>query len=242
MAHGNALLPVQAGYRFRSCVERRRAGEPVAYIIGRKEFWSLNLLMSPAVLIPRPETEHLVEHALEKIPPSAACQILELGTGSGAVALAIAKERPRCQVTATDISPAILRLAAENAERLEARNVQFTLSDWFAALSGQTFDIIVSNPPYVADDNPCLRETSLAFEPVQALRAGPEGLNALSSIAANARCHLRQSGWLLVEHGHDQQLEVASMLKTNGFGDIICHVDYAGQPRVTACRTASCSR
>lgn len=239
ITRGDEPLGEEDSQRFNAYVERRQKGEPVAYITGYKEFWSLYLRVNEAVLIPRPETEHLVEHALKHIPESGAWQILDLATGSGAVAIAIAKERPRSRITATDISPISLRVAAENANGLGIHNTRFILSDWFAALNGQTFDLIVCNPPYVTDDDPCLGKSELKFEPVLALQAGQLGLDALSMIGAQAQTHLQRNGWLLVEHGCDQQQQVASIFKTNGFEDITCHLDYASKPRITECRAAS---
>ena len=236
LTHGDEPLRVRDEQHFRRCVERRHRGEPLAYITGYKEFWSLELALNPTVLIPRPETEHLVEHALAKIPATGTLHILDLGTGSGAVDLAIAKERPRCRITASDVSRAILRIATDNAERLGIGNIEFTLSDWFDGLAGHTFDVIVANPPYVADDDACLRQPGLKFEPLQALQAGAKGLDALSVIAAKASAHLKPNGWLLIEHGCDQRHEVASIFATNDWEDIVCHFDHAGLPRITECR------
>lgn len=239
IAHGDEPLCSKENNRFMECVERRLKGEPVAYIIGQKEFWSLNLALNRSVLIPRPETEHLVEQALRRIPATGTPRVLDLGTGSGAVALAIAQERPLARVTATDISSDILEVAADNAVRLGVRNVQFMLSDWFDGLNGCTFDVIVSNPPYVADADPCLREPEIGYEPLKALRAGPRGLDALSVIAAGVKTCLDPSGWLLVEHGCGQEHEVTSLLGRYALTAIACYPDHAGRPRVTECRAAS---
>ena len=218
---------------FNEYIHRRRQGEPVAYITGRKEFWSLVLAVNEDVLIPRPETEHLVECALANLPADEHRRVADLGTGSGAVGLAIAKERPRCEIIATDISPVALTVAAANADRLEVHNILFCLSDWFDALVEYTFDLIVCNPPYVAENDPCFRTGDLAHEPVQALCAGPDGLDALSVITATAHRYLRHNGWLVLEHGATQAEPVEQLLLKAGFEQITCHRDYAGLPRVT---------
>ena len=220
---------------FRETIERRQRGEPIAYITGEKEFWSLTLTVNESVLIPRPETEHLVERALTHLPEFAPRKVVDLGTGSGAIALAIAKERPLCDITATDISSAALQVAEANADRLGIRNVSFGLSDWFCALAGQTFDLIVCNPPYVVDNDPCLSD-DLTHEPPSALRAGPEGLDALSIVIAEAGKHLNRNGWLALEHSATQKFQIEQLLSTNGFEEITCYQDYTGQPRVTECR------
>lgn len=227
---------------FTEYVERRQCGEPIAYITGWKEFWSLALTVNEKVLIPRPETEHLVERALARIPQDKRQQVVDLGTGSGAIALAIAKERPLCDITATDVSVEALEVAAANADRLGIRNVRFSLGDWFDALGGRVFDLIVCNPPYVADDDPGLQMGNLAHEPVQALRAGPEGLNALSVITALVRKYLRHNGWLVLEHGATQTEQVGQLLSRAGLEQITCYRDYAGHPRVTESRVSSESR
>ena len=238
MTQGEEAMGAGDSRRFSQYIERRLRGEPVAYITGCKEFWSLAIKVNRTVLIPRPETEHLVEQALHHVPKSGAWRILDLGTGSGAVAIAIAKERPQAVVTATDISSAALRLASDNARRLGVNSIRFLRSDWFSALGEQTFDVIVCNPPYIAEDDPCLNEPDLSFEPVSALKAGPQGLDALSVIGATARAHLKQNAWLMVEHSHDQRQAVASILETNGFKDAACYQDYAKRYRVTECRAA----
>ncbi|MDJ0956124.1 MAG: peptide chain release factor N(5)-glutamine methyltransferase [Arenicellales bacterium] len=218
---------------FNEYVHRRQRGEPVAYITGRKEFWSLTLAVNEKVLIPRPETEHLVERALVHLPVNERRQVVDLGTGSGAVGLAIAKERPLCEIIATDISPGALAVAAANARSLEVQNIQFAASDWFDALTGRTFDLIVCNPPYVAENDPCFQKGDLAHEPVHALRAGPDGLDALSVITALAGKHLRHNGWLVLEHGATQAEQVEQLLGKAGFEKISCHRDYAGFDRIT---------
>ena len=218
---------------FNEYIDRRQRGEPVAYITGCKEFWSLNLAVNKGVLIPRPESEHLVECALAHLPKHEHRQVVDLGTGSGAIGLAIAKERPRCEIIATDVSPNALKVAAANADRLGVQNIRFALSDWFDALAGRAFDLIVCNPPYVAENDSCFRTGDLAHEPVQALCAGPDGLGALSVVAARARGYLRNGGWLVLEHGATQAKTVKQLLLKAGFKHITCHRDYAGLPRVT---------
>lgn len=217
---------------FNEYIRRRQQGEPVAYITGCKEFWSLNLAVSEGVLIPRPETEHLVECALTHLPEHEHRQVVDLGTGSGAIGLAIAKERPMCEIIATDVSPNALEVAVANADKLELQNIRFALSDWFDALAGPS-DLIVCNPPYIAENDSCFRSGDLAHEPVQALCAGPDGLDALSVVAARAREYLRHGGWLVLEHGATQAETVEQLLLKAGFKHITCHRDYAGLPRVT---------
>ncbi len=236
IAHDSEIIEVDHSIRYAELLARRRRGEPVAHITGSREFWSLQLAVSPSVLIPRPETELLVELALRRIPADADWRIADLGTGSGAVALAIAIERPRCQVIATDRSHGALQLAKRNARELGIGNVAFVAGSWCLPLAALGFELIVSNPPYVADDDPHLREGDLVYEPPLALRAGPSGLDALAVIAAQAREILTAPGWLLVEHGFGQQSTVAKLLTEAGGRDILCHRDHAGLPRVTECR------
>jgi release factor glutamine methyltransferase len=222
--------------RLRRLVAHRRAGEPLAYLTGTREFWSLALNVTPAVLIPRPETELLVECALARIPRDADSAVADLGTGSGAIALAIAHERPHCRVIATDTSPAALAVARDNAHHLGIGNVEFRLGDWLAPLGGKQFDIIVSNPPYVRADDPHLQEGDPRFEPKAALVGGLDGLDAIRHIAADARARLRSGGWILLEHGYDQADVVAKILADAGFCDIECHRDLAGNARVIEAR------
>jgi release factor glutamine methyltransferase len=220
---------------FESLVERRAAGEPVAHLLGRREFWSLSLTVTPRTLVPRPETETLVGLALDKIPADRSLRIADLGTGTGAIALAIARERPRCDVIATDISAAALSVAAGNAARLGLGNVRFVQASWCRGFAG-TFDIILSNPPYVAETDPHLGEGDLRFEPPIALAAGPEGMDAFHRIVPEAHARLRHGGWLLLEHGYDQGDKVARLMETEGFRDISDHPDVAGLSRVAMAR------
>jgi release factor glutamine methyltransferase len=231
IARGSDLLADHELTLYRDLLEQRRGGMPVAYLTGRREFWSLPLKVTPAVLVPRPETELLVEVALQHLPKSAECAVLDLGTGSGAVALAIASERPLARVMGVDVSPGALGIARDNARALARPNVAFRLGSWFDAVPGEVFDVVVANPPYVADHDPAL--AALAAEPELALVAGPAGLDALVAIIAAAPAHLTRGGWLLLEHGSTQEHEVAKLLKRRGFAGIECHCDYSGLPRVT---------
>ncbi len=216
---------------FSTLIKRRAAGEPIAYLLRRKEFWSQDLLVSPEVLIPRPETELLVEQALEHLPEQP-CNVADLGTGSGAIALAIATERPNVQVTATDISQSALEVAMKNAARLGVRNVTFRQGDWFAPLADQHYRLIVSNPPYVRVGDPRL-EAGTLYEPVDALISGYDGLDALRMICAAARRNLNSQGVLVLEHACDQKNAVHKLLSQGGFETIVSSTDLAGKPRVT---------
>ena len=216
---------------FSTLIKRRTAGEPIAYLLRRKEFWSQDLLVSPEVLIPRPETELLVEQALEHLPDQP-CNVADLGTGSGAIALAIATERPNVQVTATDISQSALEVAMKNAARLGVRNVTFRQGDWFAPLADQHYRLIVSNPPYVRVGDPRL-EAGTLYEPVDALISGYDGLDALRMICAAARRYLNSQGVLVLEHACDQKNAVHKLLSQGGFETIVSSTDLAGKPRVT---------
>ncbi len=224
------------GARFRDLVQRRGRGEPVAYLLGRQEFWSLALEVTPATLIPRPETESLVERALERLPPGAALEVADLGTGSGAVALALATERPPARVLATDSSADALAVAERNARRLGLENVRFARGHWCDALGAMRFHLIVSNPPYLREDDPHLEHGDLRFEPPRALRAGAHGLAALEAIAAGARSRLEPGGWLVLEHGYDQGETVPALLRARGYVEVCDYPDLAGVPRVACGR------
>jgi release factor glutamine methyltransferase len=234
LSHPETLLTPEQQQAFGALVARRSAGEPVAYLTGTKEFWSLELKVTPAVLIPRPETETLVEAALARLPADQSLRVADLGTGSGAIALALARERPMAHVIATDISDAALAVARDNERAHCIPNVVFHESIWFAALAGQQFDLIVSNPPYVAAGDPHL--AALRFEPQTALVAGADGLDALRLIIREAPAYLSAEGWLLVEHGADQGDAVRSLFATAGFSAIETLPDLAGLARVTAGR------
>lgn len=217
--------------RFEQLLGQRVAGRPVGHLTGRREFWSLDLRVSPDTLIPRPETEQLVEIALALGLPHDA-RVLDLGTGCGAIALALAVERPHWRITALDRSPAALEVARSNARDLGLGNVQFLCSDWFAALGREVrFDLIVSNPPYVADGDPHLGRGDLRFEPRQALVGGSDGLVDVRRIIGDAPGHLRAGGWLWLEHGFDQATAVAAMLAAAGFGQVTLRRDLAGLER-----------
>jgi release factor glutamine methyltransferase len=232
LAHAEALLDAKAQTSFAQLAARRAAGEPMAYILGYREFWSLPLHVSVDVLVPRPETELLVERALALLPADAA-DIADLGTGSGAIALALASERPAWRLTATDRSAPALTVAADNATRLGLGRVQFACGDWFSPLGGSRYAMIVSNPPYIADDDPALQDLALQHEPRIALSSGAEGLDALRTIIVGAADHLLPHGWLVLEHGAEQANAVASLLVSQGFTHVRCHADLAGFPRVT---------
>ena len=233
-AHPEEPLDGLAVGRFEAALGRRLTGEPMAYITGVREFWSLELLVTPATLVPRPETELLVELALREIPRRAEWQILDLGTGSGAIAIAIAKERPLSRVTATDISAAALDVARQNARQLEVPNIEFLQGDWCGPVSGRRFNVIVSNPPYVRSDDAALE--ALHREPRSALAAGADGLDAIRILARDCGALLAPEGVLLLEHGAEQRDDVAAVLDEHGWSDVRCHNDYAGLPRVTVAR------
>ena len=230
-AHPEDALDSAAAERFFSTVARREQGQPLAYIQGKKEFWSLTLTVTPDTLVPRPETESLVQEALALIPRNESCDVLDLGTGSGAIALAIASERAMAHLVATDFSEPALAVARENARQLELINVRFLPGDWVDPVADQCFDIIVSNPPYVRSDDPALLK--LRHEPVSALSSGEDGLVAIRILATQCAAVIRPGGTLLIEHGADQQEAVSEILAAAGWADIRCIKDLAGKPRVT---------
>lgn len=221
------------GARYRALVRERLQGRPLAQITGRREFWSVELEITNAVLVPRPETEHLVEAALARMPAAGPGLAVDLGTGSGAVALALARERPGWRILATDISPAALAVARSNAARQAVGNLDFRLGDWLRALESDRAQVIVSNPPYLADDDPLLGRPPLSFEPRTALAAGGDGLAALRRLAAGAPSHLLPGGWLLLEHGSSQGAAVRALLARSGFEALETLRDYAGLDRVS---------
>ena len=218
---------------FFALIARRLDGEPLAYITGRREFWSLDLIVDPHTLIPRPETELLVEQALALIPAQAPFRVLDLGTGSGAIALAVAAERPHSLITATDLSPLALEVARANAARIGVTNVVFREGSWFAPFDDERFDIILSNPPYVAEGDPHLAEGDLPAEPRLALVAGPTGLEMLADIVGQATHHMNAGGWLLLEHGYDQGTNVAALMARHQYRNVRTRRDAANIERVT---------
>jgi len=236
IAHRDDAIDVAQAEAFRNLIERRARGEPVAYLTGTRGFHDIELQVAPGVLIPRPETELLVELALQRIPADADCNVADLGTGSGAIALAIARARPQARVVATDASGAALDIARGNAERLRLGNVEFRQGDWYAGLAGEPFDVIVSNPPYIAEGDPHLREGDLRFEPAAALASGADGLDAIRVIVRGAREHLRNGGWLLLEHGFDQGADVRDLLLDHGLAEVFTQNDLEGRERVTGGR------
>lgn len=226
------ILSAEQQESFQRLLQARLQGEPVAYLTGQREFWSLPLAVTPATLIPRPETETLVALALERIPADSHAVIADLGTGSGAIALAIAHERPGCQLLATDVSAAAIETASANAKQLGIENIEFLCGDWCTPLEGRQFDVIVSNPPYIKNSDPHLQQGDVRFEPHTALAAGPQGMDDLTKIAHCARQHLRTGGWLLMEHGYQQRDAVTQLLVTCGFSHVVDHQDDTGMDRV----------
>ncbi len=233
IAHQDDELPASTDAAFEALLARRLKGEPIAYILGEREFFGLSLKVTPDTLIPRADTETLVEAALAKIPPNLPYSILDLGTGTGAIALAIAINRPQTQVTAVDASAGALTVAQENAVKLQIPDVQFVLSHWFDALAGKTFDVIVSNPPYIEADDIHLSQGDVRFEPRSALVSGQDGLNDIRHIIAHAPQHLNPQGWLMFEHGYNQANAVATLLQQAGFQHIETIKDLGGNERVT---------
>lgn len=214
-------------------IKRRLQDEPLAYIFGDTEFYGLTLSVTPDTLIPRQDTELLVDAALELIPERAPWKVLDMGTGSGAIAIAIAHHRPTTQVTALDASAATLAIAQDNACALRLPDIRFIHSNWFSALSHQHFDLIVSNPPYIAEHDPHLQATSLPYEPISALTSGVDGLNDIRLLVTQATQHLNPDGWLLLEHGYDQGATVRQLMTAAGFSAIATHRDYGNNDRIT---------
>lgn len=236
LAHPERVAEARATGAYAQAFARRLGGEPMAYVLGEREFYGLTFEVAAAVLIPRPETELLVEMALDRLPQDATAAILELGTGSGCIAVTLAKLRRAAKVVATDLSLAALAVAERNARRQRVSNIEFRAGDWFEPVRGERFDLIVSNPPYVAEHDPHLLEGDLRAEPSLALVAGPGGLEALRAILSQALRHLVPGGVLLVEHGYHHAEAVAQLLHTAGFIDLIARTDLAGIPRVAGGR------
>ena len=232
MAFGETSLTASELEQLEALLARREQGEPVAYLVGEREFWSLPLSVSPATLIPRPDTECLVEQALLRLPASPQ-KVLDLGTGTGAVALAIASERPDCQLIGVDLQPEAVKLAQHNAQKLAITNASFVQGSWFTPVAGQQFAVIVSNPPYIDAADPHLAEGDVRFEPASALVAGEDGLDDLRLIISQAPQHLQPGGWLLLEHGYDQAPVVRELLAQHDFEQIESRVDLGGHERIT---------
>ena len=243
MAHGDDPADPDTTTRFQALAERRRAGEPLAYLLGQQEFYGRPFAVSPAVLIPRADTETLVETALEQLllqrqqRRAVPLSLLELGTGSGIIAITLALEVPDTEVHAVERSPDALAVAQQNAKALGADRIHWHTGNWWQALAcPRRFDLIVSNPPYIAAGDHHLQQGDLRFEPPQALAAGPDGLDDLRIIIGGAPAHLNPGGWLLLEHGYDQEAPVQALLRDAGFADVFTRRDLAGQPRVSGGR------
>ena len=235
-SHSDEQLAEHQVEQFMSALERRLSGEPLAHITGSRGFWDVDLRVTPDVLIPRPDTEILVEQALQRIPHDAVWHIADLGTGSGAIAIAIARERPQCALTATDNSAAAIALARINARALGVQNISFVAGSWGQPLKLQRFDMILSNPPYIRTNDPHLLEGDLQAEPPQALVSGSDGLDAIRQIIEDSTICLKPNGWLLLEHGYDQAAEVADLLQHADFTEVFSQKDYGGNDRVTGGR------
>jgi len=236
LAHPERCLTDAEFAHYTELMQRRLHGEPIAYILGEREFYGMNLKVTLATLIPRPDTELLVELALQRIPLHERCAVLDLGTGSGAIALAIAQACPRAEVLACDASTAALAVAQENARALGISNASFVQSDWFASLGMQRFTLIVSNPPYIAAGDPHLAQGDVRFEPVSALISGMDGLDDIRHIITQSSSHLLPGGWLLLEHGYDQAARVRSLFERAEFDDVFSACDLAGIERVSGGR------
>lgn len=241
LSHPERELQASQLSSYNALLQRRLSGEPIAYLLGEREFYGLNFKVTPATLIPRPETELLVELALARIPSPAqtiwgrgyAFRVLDLGTGSGAIALAIANARPDVEMTAVDASRMALEVARSNAQKLHTHNVCLKYGDWFSACDGKRFDLIVSNPPYVAEGDVHLLQGDVRFEPLKALASGQDGLDDIRCIIQHAPRHLANSGWLLLEHGYDQAEQVRALLSNSGFKAVFSEKDLAGIERVS---------
>ncbi|HYP67195.1 MAG TPA: peptide chain release factor N(5)-glutamine methyltransferase [Thiobacillaceae bacterium] len=233
LTHDDEELETEFRLRYESLLARRLSGEPIAYILGRREFYGRVFKVGPAVLIPRPETELLVEAALERLPKDRPARVLDLGTGSGCVGISIALERRDCEVLAVDVSTTALEMAKENAADLGASNVRFLISDWYAQLATMSFDMIISNPPYIASGDAHLSKGDLCHEPSSALASGSVGLDAIRIIVLGAAARLHPHGWLILEHGYEQANACRALLNEVGLKQIFTLADLAGHTRVT---------
>lgn len=233
ITHADDEISSEHYEQFQALLKRRLSGEPIAYILGEREFYGLTFKTTPDTLIPRPDTETLVNTALEKLSKDDSAQVLDLGTGTGAIALAIAKHRPKAHITAADYAEGALAVAKENAAYLSIHNVTFTQSNWFDALANQAFDVIVSNPPYIEEGDPHLSQGDLRFEPRAALTSGTDGLDDIRAIILGAKRNLKPGGWLMLEHGYNQANSVANLFKKSAFNHIAHANDLAGITRVT---------
>jgi release factor glutamine methyltransferase len=218
---------------FQTLLRQRRQGAPIAYLTGRREFWSRDFQVSPDVLIPRPETELLIEISLSLLPKAQPARLIDLGTGSGILAITLAMELPEAEVTATDLSLAALNIAKRNAAAHRADHIRFLLSDWFASVPPATFDLVISNPPYIAENDSHLKQGDVRFEPKTALTAPNQGLADIQTIADEARRYLKTGGHLLIEHGYDQEQAVQSIFRNLGYDNVQTYKDLSGQPRAT---------
>lgn len=237
LIHKTSAITASAENQFKQLIQRRKLNEPIAYLTGYREFWSLTLEVTSKTLIPRPETELLVEIILEKFPTAYPIHLADLGTGSGAIALAIAYEKPQWFIVAIDYSKDALRVAQNNAKRLNLQNITFLQNDWCAGLAFHTFDVIVANPPYIAVNDLPLLQKELSFEPITALVADEEGLKDIKHIAEQAKEHLLEKGWIMIEHGYAQGAAVREILFNNGYLNVKTYHDLSGNERVTIAQT-----
>jgi release factor glutamine methyltransferase len=237
-AYPETVLTHQQQKLLEKLIQKRLQGIPIAYLVGKREFWSLDFNVTPAVLIPRHETELLIEIGLKLLPENQSLSLLELGTGCGAISIAIAKERPNWNITATDISIAALTIAKENLFCHHIKNIAVVYSDWFSGLTGQFFHAIISNPPYIAETDPHLKQGDLPFEPTLALVSGKEGLDAIGIIISQAQRFLVPDGWMLLEHGYDQAEHVQTIFRQNNFKNVTTYRDMNNLPRVTCAKVA----
>lgn len=234
-AYPESKLDTEHQAQFQALLNQRQQGKPIAHLIGQREFWTLNLKVTPDTLIPRPETELLIEMVLELFPnQNQALKILDLGTGTGAIALSLASEYPQAHVTACDISKAALVVAQENAQQHKLKNVQFLQSNWFSTIdSSSSFDLIISNPPYIPKQDQHLQQGDVRFEPLSALASGEDGLDDIRMITQQARNYLKPQGWIMLEHGYDQGKQVPALLKECGFTAVTLKQDLTGNDRMT---------